>query len=47
MTMLSIENCVLTLMASASLVPQLVKNPPTMQETPFQFLDQEDPLEKG
>ena len=26
---------------------QLVKNPPAMQETPVQFLDQEDPLEKG
>ena len=26
---------------------QLVKNPPAMQETPVQFLGQEDPLEKG
>ena len=26
---------------------QLVKNPLAMQETPVQFLDQEDPLEKG
>ena len=24
-----------------------MKNPPAMQETPVQFLDQEDPLEKG
>ena len=31
----------------ASLEVQLVKNPPAMQETPVQFLDQEDPLEKG
>ena len=31
----------------ASLVAQLVKNPPAMQETPVQFLDREDPLEKG
>ena len=31
----------------ASLVAQLVKNPPAMQETPVQFLGQEDPLEKG
>ena len=31
----------------ASLIAQLVKNPPAMQETPIQFLDQEDPLEKG
>ena len=31
----------------ASLVAQLVKNPPTKQETQVQFLGQEDPLEKG
>ena len=31
----------------ASLIAQLVKNPPAMQETPVRFLDQEDPLEKG
>ena len=30
-----------------SLLSQLVKNPPAMQETPVQFLGQEDPLEKG
>ena len=30
-----------------SLVAQLVKNLPAMQETPVQFLGQEDPLEKG
>ena len=30
----------------ASLVAQLVKNPPAMQETPVQFLGQEDPQEK-
>ena len=30
----------------ASLVAQLVKNPPSMQETPVQFLGQEDLLEK-
>ena len=29
-----------------SLVAQLVKNPPAMQETLVQFLDKEDPLEK-
>ena len=28
-------------------IPQLVKNPPAMQETPVQFMGQEDPLEKG
>ena len=31
----------------ASLVAQLVKNPPIMQETPVQFLGWEDSLEKG
>ena len=30
-----------------SLIAPLVKNPPIMQETPVQFLDREDPLEKG
>ena len=32
---------------SSSLVAQLVKNLPLMQETPVQFLGWEDPLEKG
>ena len=31
----------------ASLVAQLVKNPPIMQETPVQFLGWEDLLENG
>ena len=31
----------------ASLIAQLVENPPVMQETPVRFLGQEDPLEKG
>ena len=31
----------------ASLVAQLVKNPPAMRETWFQSLGWEDPLEKG
>ena len=30
-----------------SLIAQLLKNPPAMQETLVQFLGQEDPLEKG
>ena len=30
-----------------SLIAQLVKNLPAMQETPVQFLCWEDPLEKG
>ena len=33
--------------SGASLIAQLVKNPPAMQETPVQFLGWEDPLEKG
>ena len=33
--------------ALASLIAQLVKNPPEMQETPVRFLGQEDLLEKG
>ena len=33
--------------SGASLIAQLVKNPPAMQETPVRFLGQEDPLEKG
>ena len=31
----------------ASLIAQLVKNPPAIQETLVQFLGQEDLLEKG
>ena len=31
----------------ASLIAQLVKNPPAMQETLVQFLGWEDPPEKG
>ena len=31
----------------ASLIAQLVKNPPAVQETSVRFLGQEDPLEKG
>ena len=31
----------------SSLVAQLVKNPPAMQEALVQFLGQDDPLEKG
>ena len=33
--------------AGASLIAQLVKNLPAMQETPVWFLGREDPLEKG
>ena len=31
----------------ASLVAQLIKNPPAIQEIPVRFLGQEDSLEKG
>ena len=31
----------------ASLIAQLVKNLPAMQETPVRFLGREDPLENG
>ena len=31
----------------ASLVAQVVKNTPAVQETPVQFLGREDSLEKG
>ena len=31
----------------ASLIAQLLKNPPAMQETLVRFLGLEDPLEKG
>ena len=34
-------------MVWASLVAQLVKNPPAMHETLIRFLGQDDPLEKG
>ena len=37
----------LTYKIGASLITQLVKNLPIMQETPVWFLGQEDPLEKG
>ena len=35
------------ILIGASLIAQLVKNPPAMQEIPVQFLNQEDLLEKG
>ena len=34
-------------MPGVSLVAQLVKNPPAVQESPVQSLGQEDALEKG
>ena len=41
------EDCQPPSLQWASLIAQLVKNPPAMQETPFRFLGWEDPLEKG
>ena len=35
------------MVCGASLVVQLVKNPPATQETLVRFLGQKDPLEKG
>ena len=39
--------CINSMSSSVSLVAQLVKNPPAMQETPVRFLGREDLLEKG
>ena len=44
-TMKIIKSCYT--LQRASLVAQLLKNPPAMQETPVPFLGREDPLEKG
>ena len=38
---------ILQLRFRASLIAELLKNLPAMQETVVQFLGQEDPLEKG
>ena len=35
------------MLMGGSLIAQLVKNVPAMQETPVRFLGREDPLEKG
>ena len=45
--LVSFLNCTLTSDNRASQVAQLVKNPPTMQETLVPFLGWEDPLEDG
>ena len=37
----------LHLSSGASLIAQLVKNSPAIQETPVRFLGQEDPLKNG
>ena len=38
---------ILITLIGTSLIPQLVKNLPAMQETPVGFLGRDDPLEKG
>ena len=44
---ISASSWVPLVLRGASLIAQLVKNPPAMQETLVQFLALEDPLEKG
>ena len=41
------QNDLVIYIYGASLVAQMVKNPPTMQETRVRSLDQEESLEKG
>ena len=41
------DHFVVNILIWASLVAQLVKNPPAMQETLVRFVGQEDLLEKG
>ena len=43
----SVNDVTLTLRFLASMIAQLVRNPPAIQETPVLFLGWEDPLEKG
>ena len=38
---------ILSFGGNLTLIAQLVKNPPAVQETPVQFQGQEDPLETG
>ena len=40
-------SCMIYSAYRVSLIAQLVKNPPAVQETPVQFLGREDPPEKG
>ena len=44
---LLLQNSVTVITNSASLIAQLVNNLPAIQESLVQFLDWEDPLEKG
>ena len=42
-----VKNTFHFILTHSSLIDQLVKNTPAMQETPVRFLGEEDPLEKG
>ena len=42
-----VDEFIVKIISGASLIAQLVKNQPAMQETPVQFLGQEDPLEES
>ena len=44
---LNYKNIISNAEDGTSLVAQLVKNPPAMQEILVRFMNQEDPLEKG
>ena len=44
---LNLHNVNIVLTNHSSLIAQLVKNPPALQETLVCFLGREDPLEKG
>ena len=46
-SVLLLANLLIIIIAGASLVAQMVKNPPAMRETWVQSLGWEDPLEKG
>ena len=46
-SVLLLANLLIIIIAGASLVAQMVKNPPAIQETWVQSLGWEDPLEKG
>ena len=44
---LKVEQMIPNIVSGASQVAEMVKNPPAMQQTQVQSVDQEDPLEKG
>ena len=46
-SVLLLANLLIIIIAGASLVAQMVKNPPAMWETWVRYLGWEDPLKKG